>query len=441
MNIAFLYLYLLAALVIGCLCIRKIKTAADYYVAGRKAGSIQIAGSLLATILGSSAILGSIDFAAQKGWAGAWFMLCGAFGLFILLFLVKPLAKFKGYNLPALLGSFYGNGVKKLSAGVIAIAWLGVIAAQIIGAAKITTAVLNISYTHAALAIGLTLTAYTAMGGQLSIIKTDILQVVLIITGLAFVTIAILIDSNHAAANAAPMISEKFSWMDLLLMLFTYSSTYVVGPDIYSRLFCAKNETTAKKAIIASVALLIPIAFMLAFIGIHGAKYHVDNNESVFFVIIKHDFPLFIIPLYFSILSAIMSSADTTLFTAAELLSQFFHDELDSKKSVRLTMGCTVLLGILSILITLKFNSILRVLLMSLGTYAGAFVIPVIWGLLGQQSRRPFVVAAIIIGGSMTLLGKFMTGGLSHAVILLAFAVNLALLALGRIKQDGHTSA
>ena len=112
MNIAFLYLYLLAAISIGCLCIRKIKTAADYYVAGRKGGAIQIAGSLLATILGSSAILGSIDFAAQKGWAGAWFMLCGAFGLAILLFLVKPLAKFKGYNLPALLGSFYGNGVK-----------------------------------------------------------------------------------------------------------------------------------------------------------------------------------------------------------------------------------------------------------------------------------------------------------------------------------------
>ena len=440
MNIAFLYLYLLAAIVIGCLCIRKIKTAADYYVAGRKASPVQITGSLLATILGSSAILGSIDMAAQKGWAGAWFMLCGAFGLFILLFLVKALAKFKGYNLPTLLGSFYGDGVKKLSAGVIAIAWLGVIAAQIIGAAKITTAVLNISYTHAALAIGLTLTFYTAMGGQLSIIKTDLLQVILILAGLLL--IAVVLFQQHVIhsviampAQTAPLISVKFTWMDLLVMLFTYSSTYVVGPDIYSRLFCAKDEKVAQKAIVASVALLIPIAFILAFIGIHGANYHADNNESVFFVIIKKDFPLFVIPLYFSILSAIMSSADTTLFTAAELLSQFFHDELDSKKSVRLTMGCTALLGVLSILIALKFNSILKVLLMSLGTYAGAFVIPVIWGLLGQQSRRPFVVAAIIIGGSMTLLGKFLTGGLSHAVILLAFAVNLALLAIGRTKQ------
>ena len=435
MNIVFLYLYLIAAIIIGCLCIRKIKTAADYYVAGRKASAIQIAGSLLATILGSSAILGSIDFAAQKGWAGAWFMLCGAFGLSILFCLVKPLAKFKGYNLPALLGSFYGDGVKKLSGGVIAIAWLGVIAAQIIGAAKITTAGINISYPHAALAIGLTLTFYTALGGQLSIIKTDILQVILIIAGLAFVTIAILFRSHCAAVDAASMISKQFSWLDLVIMLFTYSSTYVVGPDIYSRLFCAKDEKIARKAIVASVALLVPIAFMLAFIGIHGTKYQADGNESVFFVIIKKDFPLFIIPLYFSILSAIMSSADTTLFTAAELLSQFFHDELDSRKSVRLTMGCTALLGILAILITLKFNSILKVLLMSLGTYAGAFVIPVIWGLLGQKSRRPFVVAAIIVGGSMTLLGKFLSGNASHAVILLAFAANLALLLLGRTKQ------
>jgi SSS family solute:Na+ symporter len=241
--------------------------------------------------------------------------------------------------------------------------------------------------------------------------------------------------SHCAAVDAAPMISEKFSWMDLVIMLFTYSSTYVVGPDIYSRLFCAKDEKIARKAIVASVALLVPIAFMLAFIGIHGVKFHVDSNESVFFIIIKHDLPLFIVPLYFSILSAIMSSAATTLFTAAELLSQFFHDELDSKKSVRLTMGCTALLGILSILITLKFNSILKVLLMSLGTYAGAFVIPVIWGLLGQQSRRPFVIAAIVVGGGMTLLGKFLSGNASHAVILLAFAVNLALLAIGRTKQ------
>ena len=66
------YLYLAAAAVIGCLCARRIRTADDYYVAGRQTGVIYLTGSLLATILGSSAILGSIDMAFDCGWAGAW---------------------------------------------------------------------------------------------------------------------------------------------------------------------------------------------------------------------------------------------------------------------------------------------------------------------------------------------------------------------------------
>ena len=439
MNIMFLYVYLAAALVVGCLCIRKIQTAADYYVAGRRAGAVQIAGSLLATILGSSAILGSIDFASQKGWAGAWFMLCGAFGLFVLFCLTKPLVQFKGYNLPMLLGGFYGDSVKKLAAGVIAVSWLGVIGAQIIGAAKITTAVLGVSYTHAAWAVGLTLTFYTAVGGQLSIIKTDLVQVGLILGGLLLV--AGLLFFQHAVcgvldmpAGTAPMISSKFTWMELVSMLFTYSSTYVVGPDIYSRLFCAKDEKTARKALAISIAVLVPTAFMLAYIGVFGANCRGKGDESVFFIIIKKQFshPMALIPLYYCILSAIMSSADTTLFTAGELLSQFFMDDLSSRKSVRLTMGCTVLLGVLSILTALKFHSILNVLLMSLGTYAGAFVVPVLWGLLAQKTRRGYVIAAILAGGGLALLGKCLGGNASSFMVMLAFAVNLALLALGR---------
>ena len=98
-------------------------------------------------------------------------------------------------------------------------------------------------------------------------------------------------------------------------------------------------------------------------------------------------------------------------------------------------MICTIILGILSILITLKIHSILNVLLMALGTYAGAFVIPVIWGLFGMKSRRAFVIAAIVIGGSLSLLSKFLSGNFSHATVFLPFAINLVLLAIGRTKK------
>ena len=201
------YLYLAATIVIGCLCARRIRTPDDYYVAGRSAGVVCLAGSLLATILGSSAILGSIDLGCEKGWAGAWLLVCGSVGLLALLPFVKTVAAFRGYTLSMLIGTFYGETVRKLSGAVIAIAWLGVIGAQIIGAAKITSGTFGIPYVWAACAIGLTLTFYTTAGGQFSIIRTDVLQTLLIFLGI--LPVAVVLFWRSPSLQAAPMFSAS----------------------------------------------------------------------------------------------------------------------------------------------------------------------------------------------------------------------------------------
>ncbi len=438
MIVVLFYIYLVAVLTIGCLCARKIHTPDDYYVAGRKAGALSVTGSLLATILGSSAILGSIDFAYAKGWAGAWFMLCAAIGLMALLPFVGRLSAFRGYNLPVLLGGFYGPVAQKLAAGVIALSWLGVVGAQIIGAAKITTSVFGLPYTWAAIAIGLTLTAYTAAGGQLSIIRTDIIQAALIFVGLLVIFGVLLFRSPSLSGQ--PMLSSAFTPFDLLVMLFAYSSTYLVGPDIYSRLFCAKDTATARKAVATSAIVLIPIAFLLAFIGIYGSRGYVRGSESTLFAIVKGEFPPAVtLLLYFALLSAIMSSADTTLFTAGSLLSQFLSNKMDSRESVRLTRVCTVVLGVLAIVTALHCQSILTALLFALGIYAGAFVVPVLCGMLGLKSDRRYAIAAIVAGGAMALVGKALAAyPIGNYLVLLAFPVNFALMALGRHKDARH---
>jgi SSS family solute:Na+ symporter len=431
MNSVWFYLYLAAAIVIGCLCARRIKTPDDYYVAGRRSGVIHLAGSLLATILGSSAILGSIDMAFEKGWAGAWLLVCGAVGLLALLPLVNAVAGFRGYNLSMLIGEFYGDAVKKLSGAVIAVAWLGVIGAQIIGAAKITSGMFGIPYVRAAVAVGVTLTFYTAAGGQFSIIRTDVLQILLIFMGL--LPVAAILYLRSPSLEAAPMFSPSFRWFDLLAMLFSYSSTFLVGPDIYSRLFCAKDTGTARKAVVATALTLIPVAFMLAFVGIYGSRFYAKGSGSILFAIAKGEMPPVVaLVLYFSMLSAIMSSADTTLFTAGGLLSQFFRDRMDSRESVRITKCCTAALGVLAIVIAICFNSILTVLMFALGVYAGAFVVPVLWGLCGLSCDRRYAVVAIAAGGVLALAGKIVGGAAGNALVILAFPVNLIVLACGR---------
>ena len=424
------YIYLGIAAVIGCLCARRIQTPDDYYVAGRRTGAFYLTGSLLATILGSSAILGSIDMAFSQGWAGAWLLVCGAIGLLALLPLVKVVAGFRSYNLSMLIGEFYGDTVKKISGAVIAIAWLGVIGAQIIGAAKITAGMFNIPYVWGAIVIGLVITFYTAAGGQFSIIKTDVLQILLIFIGL--VPLALILYFRSPSLEAEPMFSKSFGAFDLAVMLFSYASTFLVGPDIYSRIFCAKDAATAKKAVIATALTLIFVAFLLAFIGIYGARFYEKGNSSILFAIAKHELPPFAtIVLYFVMLSAIMSSADTTLFTAGGLLSQFFRGKMDSVESVKITKICVTALGVLAIVIAICFNSILAVLMFALGVYAGAFVVPILWGLLGFASSRKSALAAIVAGGLLALLGKILGGTPGNIIFIAAFPVNFAILYFG----------
>ena len=134
-------------------------------------------------------------------------------------------------------------------------------------------------------------------------------------------------------------------------------------------------------------------------------------------------------------LSAIMSSADTTLFTAGGLLSQFFCSRMDSPESVRITKCCIASLGVLAILIAVCFHSILTVLLFALGVYAGAFVVPVLWGLCGLKSDHRYAMGAILTGGLLALAGKLLGGMPGNVLFILAFFVNLGLLAWGRITR------
>ena len=76
-----LFLYFFIVIIIGIFSFKKVKNNNDFFVAGKKAGVFQISGSLLASILGSSAIIGSVDFAYVSGWAGSSLMLCAALGL------------------------------------------------------------------------------------------------------------------------------------------------------------------------------------------------------------------------------------------------------------------------------------------------------------------------------------------------------------------------
>lgn len=145
-TIPIIYLFILV--IIGIYSARKIKTKSDYFVAGRKGSVIQITGSLLATILGGSAILGTINLTATQGWAASWLLISASIGLIALIPLAKYVRRLGNYTLPELIGHFYGAKAKVFASIIIPIAWTGIVAAQIIASAKIANAFFDIAYTN-----------------------------------------------------------------------------------------------------------------------------------------------------------------------------------------------------------------------------------------------------------------------------------------------------
>ncbi|RUA08600.1 MAG: sodium:solute symporter family protein, partial [Fusobacteria bacterium] len=228
MNSIILSLYFILVLFIGYISYKKIKGTKDFFIAGKNASVLEVTGSLLATVLGSSAIIGSVNFSYTHGWAGAWFMLCASFGLLMLLPLIDRLEKYKSYNLPELMGEFYGSEVKKLSSIIIPIAWIGIVAAQIMGSAKIVSIFVDIDYGVAVIISGVVFIGYTFLGGQFSIIKTDFIQFIFIIVGVGLTFFFIV--NKGGELNGLNLINEKFTSLDLFIMILTYSSTFLVGP-------------------------------------------------------------------------------------------------------------------------------------------------------------------------------------------------------------------
>ena len=447
MNIA-LIVYLVFLIAIAVRSARRVRDIPDFFVARKGASAKAVAGSLVATILGGSAVIGAVDSGSRLGGAASWFMLVGALGLVALIPFAGRAYSHGKYALPDLVENLYGKGPRLVASLVIPVAWTCIVAAQIIAAAKLLMTFTSLNYTAAAVIAAAVFTGYTLAGGQLSILRTDFLQACLIILGLLLVAGFALFGGIPGAearslseilqqAPAFPF-NTNFTPLDLFLLILTYGTTYTAGPDIFSRMFCAKDTATAKKAIAMAAATLVPVAFVIGFLAVYGVGLANVQGARIT-SIASQVLPAPLIPLIaLALLSVVLSSADTTLLSSSVIICRLFR--LGEGGRISRARLVILLNGVVALLLALVFTDIIGTLLLALAVYAGAFTVPILWGLLGLRAKPKFVAAAIVAGGALALAGKLCPAGMlgSHTgdiLMISAFAVNAAILALGRKRS------
>jgi SSS family solute:Na+ symporter len=423
LGLVIVIVYFVAMVAIGIWSRRKAKGASNFFVAGRSGSTLFITGSLLATIVGGSAVMvtGSLGF--SRGLSGAWFLLVGSVGLIVLgIFMAKKVRQFGLYTLPELVEKQYDRRIGLAASILIVISWIGVIAAQIIAAGAIMS-VLGIGNPDLWMIIfTLVFVVYTIFGGQHAILRTDTLQTLIIFAGIfgALVLVFVHFGGWNELFSALPAerlsfpLGSGFDSYDLVNLLLLVGLAYAVGPDMYSRLFCAKDEKTARRSVFWVAALLVPIALAVTVIGMGAAALFPDiaSNQAFPMVIQEVLSPVWGSIVLAALLCAFMSSADTCLMTASTILSVDivgrFKPSLSQDRLLTISRWGIAGLGLASLLLALYLADIVTAILFAYTVYTAGLVLPVLAGFYKDKLKLTptGALAAIIGGGGLALVSK-----------------------------------
>jgi len=418
--------YLLAMIIIGIFSSRKAKGIEGFFVANRSGGLFFITGSLIATILGGSSTIGMAGLAYAKGLPGAWWLLVGAIGLAAGgTFLAGKVRKTRAYTLPEILGKSYGEGARKAASIIILASWLGIIAGQMIAAGKI----MSVLFPHFPVSLliavsGSVMIFYTLLGGQYSVLRTDAIQALLILIGVAVMVVLGMHASGGITAMTRKLPPDFFSfpsnrnisWGYIGNLLLFVGTAYLVGPDIFSRFLSAKDSKSARNAAWITAAVLVVVAFCITGIGIMArVLYPGIAAEKAFPTMVVHILPGILPSLVTAaLLAAVMSSADTCLLTAGVIMTsdisgKWLTQKDTNDRGILLISRLFVLaIGILSLGIALYMQGIIRSLLLGYTVFTSGLIIPVLLSLFTNRFpvRSAWAVSAIILGGGVALWGK-----------------------------------
>lgn len=247
---------------------RRACTPEGFLLNGRRSGTVETACSIVASCVGSSATIGLAGLAFTAGMPAVWWLLSGAAGLMVLTtFLTHRIRERERLTLPELVRNRLGSPAVSLITAVILIAWCAILAAQLLALGVLVESATGFGHMEA-LAMGAAFVVlYTAAGGQAGVMRSDVVQLLVMGAGLLFVLVSALMQDTSPILTLRPeVLNEAFTLHDWSVFMLLVGGSYVVCPMLFGRMMSAKSTRVARHSgfiAAAGLAFAIP-AFLLA---------------------------------------------------------------------------------------------------------------------------------------------------------------------------------
>jgi SSS family solute:Na+ symporter/sodium/proline symporter len=406
----------------------KVKTKADYLVAGRTLPAFVLIFTLLSSWIGSGSLLGGAENAYKHGFVALWQAGGGWAGLLLIYFIAPRARKFAQFTIPDLLETRYNQMARVLGVIAILLTYTAITSYQFIGGGDILhlifpnfiTPILG-RYIIAAFVI-----VFTAIAGMSSVAYMD-LFIGLLATVTMCLALPVLIHKagGWGAVHAALPASHFTAFDDLSFIqcmeLFLPTCLLLLGnQSMYQKFFSAKSEQAARRAVVGWIIGTVILETVIVAIAVTGSALYPTGEVSkapreILAYCGLHGFEGTSAPLRLlgallmgAIFAKIISTANNWLFSPAtnlvnDIYVRYMRPDASNKKILIVSRLMVVLLGAWSLFQSLGTESVLKKALYAYTIYSAALTPVILAAFFWKRATAAAAVASIAVGTLVTV--------------------------------------
>lgn len=400
--------YIVLQLGIGVAVSMRTKTETDYLLAGRRLGFGVAMMTIFATWFGAESCIGSAGAIYADGLSGSR---ADPFGyaaciLVMGLFFAARFWKLGFVTVGDFYRQRYGPGAEQFAVLLMVPTSLLWAAAQIRAFGQVLAASSDIGTGVAiAFAAGVVI-VYTSMGGLLADAITDVIQGSALVLGIVVIGAVVFMHPPDSEAMREALSPERLALRGAGEGVFAHIEAWAVpiagslfAQELVTRTLAARSQATARNACLAAGGLYLLIGLIPLMLGLLGPALApgLEDPEQLLPTLGQKYLPTGLYILFAgAVVSAILSTVDSTLLASASLVSHnvvgHLHPNATERGKVMTARGCVVAFGVIAYFIAQHADGVYSLIeeASAFGS-AGLFVVVV----LGFSTTRGREAAAL----------------------------------------------
>ncbi len=428
-------LAIIVAVLLGVAIYRtsRVKTKADYLVAGRSLPAFVLVLTLLTSWIGAGSLFAGAENAYKNGFAALWQPAGGWLGLLLIYFIAPRARKFAQITLPDLLEARYNQTARVLGTFAILFAYIGITSYQFKGGGDVLHLIFPNEVTSelGTFIIAAFVIVTTALAGMSSVAYMDVaigslVTVICIIatpyllaqaggwSGIhhtlppAYFTLFGNFDATSAghATSAGFVRALEFLVPTMLLML---------GNQVmYQKFFSARSERDARISVVGWIVGTLILETLIVAIAVFGRALYPTGEvaahpREIIPYTARHGLPAFMgAVLLGAVFAKVISTASNYLFSPAtnlinDVFVRYITPGASNKRVLIVSRLAVVLLGCWALYQAVYAESILQKMLWAYTIYSAALTPVVLAAFYSRRVTAWGAVAAIAAGTVVTL--------------------------------------